>query len=739
MTDNHLTLFCLVDGKATSNAFSIEIEQTKTVDHLKDLIKAKKTIDFNDIDAEQLTLWKVAIPDDDEDEEVPILLSAVSTKDRKKLKATRELEEFFTEPPLKKTIHIIVQRPPQVPDCRQTFSSASWAVLQVCPYMFQDVFSELFSILYDRLKGLKISELALMPIIQNEFLSVQETLATHAYPNFLSGTKLRLVVDEAQILSDKSGDLFLSSYLDNNLQPMLSPILKGFRKAAYQDLTIIYCGTGLSIRTVHWALSGPPDVKEARSEMFPYFEFPSWTGRDSIQSYIERVMDHLPDKESKNMLGSLLPPAAIAMLHERLTGRFRPVVMAIEEIISHGDPVKWESKINDTEATITSWKDRKRRGNLCGEILCLESKITQNPDDFTSRTSLRETLALFLFRYCMLNVTEIVLEDEVQLVEAAFGRMKIFEGAARTVLDEPFVLKATFNYFREKDPSLVSAAERAMLHSDNALVHGNMWEAMMPPVFLETFKSRPLSSWPLLTNSSLPGQLTGDATIVGHDEQQPKLATSHRNLTIQQFMKAHVENGSKQGDQDIPPFYFPAPHVSGPDIVFFVRINGSIYPCFVQLKLRQVLEGSDVEKALAAVSSHAKQEKMDREQEKIQKCQKKQQKQWQQDSAATVQSDQQQPPRLQDYCPTGTYISMVITYPAEIVNFQVVRPDPEPELEGLQRVSIGIDDNNFPKIFPRRHIEFLNELKGHKRRLEDQQSQKSKKKRPSDPLHCDEY
>ncbi|KAI9236014.1 MAG: hypothetical protein BYD32DRAFT_35719 [Podila humilis] len=135
-----------------------------------------------------------------------------------------------------------------------------------------------------------------------------------------------------------------------------------------------------------------------------------------------------------------------------------------------------------------------------------------------------------------------------------------------------------------------------MLHSDNASVHGSMWETCMPPIFIETFKSRPLSSWPLLANSSLPNQLTGDVTIVGCNELQPKLAASHRNLTTQQFMKVHVENDSKQGNQDILPFYFPAPHVSGPDIVFYVRINEKIYPCFVQLKLQQVLEGSDVEK-----------------------------------------------------------------------------------------------------------------------------------------------
>lgn len=91
---------------------------------------------------------------------------------------------------------------------------------------------------------------------------------------------------------------------------------------------------------------------------------------------------------------------------------------------------------------------------------------------------------------------------------------------------------------------------------------------MMPPVFVETFKNRPLSSWPLLTNISLPDQLTGDVTIVRYDEQQPKLAISHKNISTQRFMKAHVKKNSKQGDQEIPPFYFPTLHVLGPDIIF---------------------------------------------------------------------------------------------------------------------------------------------------------------------------
>ncbi|KAF9900009.1 hypothetical protein EC991_008034 [Linnemannia zychae] len=174
-----------------------------------------------------------------------------------------------------------------------------------------------------------------------------------------------------------------------------------------------------------------------------------------------------------------------------------------------------------------------------------------------------------------------------------------------------------------------------MLHSDNVSVLENMWEAMMPHIFVEMFKSRPLSSWPLLTKTSLPDQLVGDVTIIGDDEQQPELVVSHRNPTSQQFMKGHVKSRSKKSDQDIPPFYFPAPHVFGPDIVFYVMINGNVIPVFVQLKLRQVLLASDVKKALATVSSRAIQEKMEKEQELVAKKQKTQHKRRQQEFSKT--------------------------------------------------------------------------------------------------------
>ncbi|KAH7055035.1 hypothetical protein BKA57DRAFT_489829 [Linnemannia elongata] len=121
MTDNRLSLFCLVDGEATP--FSVEVDRTKTIDHLKDLIKAKKTPEFDDIAADKLTLWRVSISDDmlihrhvsipdDNDNEQPILLDNWSEK--KKLKATAKVSKVFEAELLEDTIHIIVGRPLRV-------------------------------------------------------------------------------------------------------------------------------------------------------------------------------------------------------------------------------------------------------------------------------------------------------------------------------------------------------------------------------------------------------------------------------------------------------------------------------------------------------------------------------------------------------------------------------------------------------------------------------------------------
>ncbi|OAQ22667.1 hypothetical protein K457DRAFT_25816 [Linnemannia elongata AG-77] len=109
MADNRLTVFCLVDGQPTSNAFSIRILSSETVDDLRDLMKAKKSIDFKDIDADKLTLWQVSIPIVAGDKNNPIVLSEIGSKTE--LLPTDEISEVLNGTPAKKTIHIVVERP----------------------------------------------------------------------------------------------------------------------------------------------------------------------------------------------------------------------------------------------------------------------------------------------------------------------------------------------------------------------------------------------------------------------------------------------------------------------------------------------------------------------------------------------------------------------------------------------------------------------------------------------------
>ncbi|KAG0247934.1 hypothetical protein BG011_000705, partial [Mortierella polycephala] len=116
MTNDRITLFCLVDGESTS--FPVEIESSKTIGDLKKAIKDDNAIAFADVDTKMLTLWKVSISvadddDDDDEDDLPILLDNIPKNDKKKLKAvTNTVSDVFKETPPKKTIHILVRRPP---------------------------------------------------------------------------------------------------------------------------------------------------------------------------------------------------------------------------------------------------------------------------------------------------------------------------------------------------------------------------------------------------------------------------------------------------------------------------------------------------------------------------------------------------------------------------------------------------------------------------------------------------
>ncbi|KAF9114994.1 hypothetical protein BGX30_006421, partial [Mortierella sp. GBA39] len=182
----------------------------------------------------------------------------------------------------------------------ETFTSARWTLLQVCPHvLFKDIFNSLF----------------------RQVLDLRHHPTTNPPFEFV-------VHDEAQFLGDAFNGSFQSmSSSDKTPRPLLSPILHAFRDTSDDQLTLVTCGTGLSINTLFWVQSSGSGLKDS-STNFEYMEFPGWTDKKLMKAYISRVRKCLLDDDSWPVLDERLPQEAIDMLFERLVERFRPAAVA---------------------------------------------------------------------------------------------------------------------------------------------------------------------------------------------------------------------------------------------------------------------------------------------------------------------------------------------------------------------------------------------------------------------------
>ncbi|KAG0273264.1 hypothetical protein BGZ96_004924 [Linnemannia gamsii] len=217
----------------------------------------------------------------------------------------------------------------------------------------------------------------------------------------------------------------------------------------------------------------------------------------------------------------------------------------------------------------------------------------------------------------------------------------------------------------------------------DAAAKGNLFERYMMTVFSKTFKSRRLSDWPhqppILQMCS---DLVGEVDIVGWREPALLQGTTHEMMSMEEFMDAHVNHHSTRNNTPVAPFFFPKHKPSGPDMVFFIRIDGHrIVPVFVQTKLHQSstkLYNKLWENALATVS------------------------------ASCIQDHVKD---FHNFCPDNIYISMVVAYPMVCGARLPVVKVPEKDERGVQQVVIRVCDTNFGQIFPEEHVKFINRLK----------------------------
>ncbi|KAG0195592.1 hypothetical protein BGX33_002940 [Mortierella sp. NVP41] len=197
--------------------------------------------------------------------------------------------------------------------------------------------------------------------------------------------------------------------------------------------------------------------------------------------------------------------------------------------------------------------------------------------------------------------------------------------------------------------------------------------------------------------------LVGKVEIVGWREPGLEQGTTHHMMTMEEFMDAHVNRRSTRNNMPVAPFFFPKSNPSGPDLVFFIRIDGDrVIPVFVQMKLHQGnsnFSEKDWKEALSTVSApkiegHAK--------------------------------------NFRKYCPDNVYISMIVAYPTKWSDKLLVPSKLPEDPSGVQQVVINIGDENFSDIFPKEHVEFIDRLKNARKRSaddDDSNDEDSKKQR----------
>ena len=95
-------LYCEIEN--VSGPFSVDVTADETIDDLKGRIKDKNANILQDVDATQLKLWRVEIPDDQE-----IDFSSLAPEDE--LKPTWRINRYWEATPSEGHFHVYVKIP----------------------------------------------------------------------------------------------------------------------------------------------------------------------------------------------------------------------------------------------------------------------------------------------------------------------------------------------------------------------------------------------------------------------------------------------------------------------------------------------------------------------------------------------------------------------------------------------------------------------------------------------------
>src|SRR5436305_7625711 len=130
-----ITLSCLVVGENPyENAFPVDIDtnKVKTISKFKDAIKEKLHPKFENVSPNDIKLWKVDIPLEEENKKLELVNTKINVNIKDELGGVEllplsKISKHFTSQPADEHIHIIVQRPVETKEvhCTATYGRKS--------------------------------------------------------------------------------------------------------------------------------------------------------------------------------------------------------------------------------------------------------------------------------------------------------------------------------------------------------------------------------------------------------------------------------------------------------------------------------------------------------------------------------------------------------------------------------------------------------------------------------------
>ncbi|KAG9319094.1 hypothetical protein KVV02_006539 [Mortierella alpina] len=627
---------------------------------------------------------------------------------------------------------------------KNTFSCQRWMLLQVATPAFQDIFQKLFrlinNLIHVRHQAGTSVNMAMAIITQQRFERVQGLIRSCSSPSTLH-FKFLVILDESQVL----GRLSSASFFDSDgttVRPLLAPVLYAFRRLAgdaSQDVCVMPCGTGLGSYDLTWAGGSASGGKLTRKEYHSsklsgmVLDFAGWANEAAISSYLGRLCQGL-DNEARRRLTQLIPPEAISRLFRDLRGRFRPIVSSIEDIIEEDDPMAWEGcilervyRLTTADRPFTAIDKRRLEGNLCGELRRMFELVRHDSGSvaFAEFRNVEATLRLAVATFITQGGYMAFKGPLPELVEAAFGRIRLVRDGMystidepfattidepfsttidepfATTIDEPFAILAADNYFQSLDPDYTQHRHDQLVRAPTEQIRGKEWEFSIPFEMVHVFHKKTVSRR-LFHDAEPPHSMfQHEADIVGWSGSMR--TTGSQEMSTADFLIAHIKNNSERNQQAVPPFFYPEERLAGPDIVFVVRFSGLaldksldkavdssstlspgsasddiICPVFVQLKLCAKLSESDVKKARGTVQP------------------------------SKIESHGV---KLSKYCqPHGHFISLIVSYPVELADYFIDTPL-KSHKEGLKEITLTIDDSNIDDLFSEKHVRVIKSTK----------------------------